>query len=104
MNLNLQPADKPIERAKKIADIRLISIDGRIVSAGLGVELEDLKVETNAFNQDLRNIGPVSVDRVYRTPDGELSLYNVDIQIGPEGRPVIRAGGDGLSTADPGVE
>jgi hypothetical protein len=90
----LQPADEPILRAESLRDLRVIDLDARIASTNGGLELENLRVKTNAFQQDLRRIGPISVERIHRTPEGELSLSGVDVQAGPKGKPVIRAKGD----------
>ncbi len=94
VDANLRSRDQPIATATKLSEIRLTDLDGHIVTAGSGVELEELRVQTNAFQTDLRKLGPISVRRIHRTPEGELSFTGVDVQLGPEGAPVIRAQGD----------
>ncbi|MGI9365564.1 MAG: AsmA family protein [Rhizobiaceae bacterium] len=90
----LHPEDEPISKAQSLKDLQLVDVEALIVSNDNGLELENLHIGTNAFEQELRNIGPVSIARLYRNTQGELSVGGVDVQIGPKGKPVIRAKGD----------
>jgi AsmA family protein len=94
VDANLRSRDQSIATATQLSEIRLTDLYGHIVSAGTGIELEELKIQTNAFQTDLRKLGPISVRRIHRTPEGELSLSDVDVLLGPERAPVIRAQGD----------
>lgn len=90
----LHPKDEPIAKAQSLRDLKLIDVEALLASNEGGLELENLHIGTNAFDQELRNIGPVSIARLYRNTQNELSVGGVDIQIGPKGNPVIRAKGD----------
>ena len=90
----LQPADTVLAKATSLKETKVAEINGRLASVDDGLELVDLHIITNSFQPKFRNLGPVSVGRFFRTKDGELSLLDVKLQVGPLAAPYVKAEGD----------
>ncbi|MDW4551444.1 AsmA-like C-terminal region-containing protein [Defluviimonas sp. D31] len=58
------------------------------------IEVKSFKFETNAFDEELKEIGPFRVERVMRTSDGQLKVSGLTLTIGPEDAPMLAARGD----------
>lgn len=93
----LYPEGKPPKQAKKLAELELEGFSAHIVSQDKSLKFDDLEVTTNAFDQDIKQVGPISIDRIHRTEDGHLALEDVTIQAGPLDAPYIVAKGDLLN-------
>ena len=81
------------EKAFFLKDVVLSEVDVHLVGDGEAVEVASVSVETNAFEEELRHIGPFQVESVERTPDGRLELSGVTLSLGPENSPYIVANG-----------
>jgi AsmA family protein len=90
----LHPEHRPPENAKALRDVVLTKISGHVVSDAHGLEFDELLLATNAFKQGLEEVGPVSIGRLYRTPEGTLAMQNIELQAGPLGAPYIEATGN----------
>ena len=94
LNARLHPSDAPPPNAARFKDIKLTGIDAHVISQGRGVRFQELLFLTNAFEQDLTEIGPVTIGQIYRTPQQTLGLKDLRINIGPRDAPFITAKGD----------
>jgi AsmA family protein len=94
VDARLYPEGKPPARADKLKDLKLTGFGAHIISQDMAVKFEDLELTTNAFDQNLNQIGPVSIGRVMRTETGELSLLDVSLRAGPLDDPYVIAHGD----------
>lgn len=94
VDARLYAEGKPPARAKKLKDLKLTGFSAHIISQDKAVKFEDLLLATNAFDQDLKQIGPVSVGQIKRSEDGELGLLDISLQAGPLDDPYIIAHGD----------
>jgi uncharacterized protein involved in outer membrane biogenesis len=90
----LFPENNPPAAATALKDIKLTSISTRIVSDGKALEFDDLLLSTNAFEQGLDQVGPVSIGRIRRTSEGQLSFENISLQAGPRDKPILTARGN----------
>lgn len=94
VDARLHPEGKPPARAKELKDLQLTGFSAHIVSHGAALKFEDLLLTTNAFDQDLNQIGPVSIGQIKRSETGQLSLLDVSLQAGPPDDPFVFAQGD----------
>lgn len=76
----LQPDDVIVEQAETIADLKILSIEGRIASEMGRFEFLDVEAVTNDFAADLKRIGSARAGRLRRTSEGLLSLEEISIQ------------------------
>ena len=72
-----------------VKDIRPKSLEMRIIGLNGDIEIDRLGFETNAFEEDLQDIGPFRVKSVSRTPDGRVQLLGLTLVIGPEDAPYL---------------
>lgn len=93
----LYPEGKPLKQAKKLKDLRLAEISAHIVSENQSVKFDDLILTTNSFDQEIKEVGPISIERLYRTEEGHLALQGVTLNAGPVEAPYITAYGDVLN-------
>ncbi|WIY24265.1 AsmA family protein [Parasedimentitalea psychrophila] len=96
-NARFHPKGQPPEPAKELKDLKLAGISAHIVSEGQSLEFDELLLATNAFDQGLDQVGPVSIGRVRRTPEGQLALEDISLQAGPRDAPYIVAKGNILN-------
>ncbi len=82
------------EEAVFLEELQLSGVDLHVVGDGESIEIENVYVETNAFDEELQNIGPFGVKDVRRTSDNRLELNGLTFSIGPEDAPIIVAEGD----------
>jgi AsmA family protein len=94
VDARLYPEGNPPDRAEKLKDLKLTGFGAHIISHEMAVEFENLELTTNAFDQNLNQIGPVSIGRIMRSENGELSLLNVSLQAGPLVDPYVIAHGN----------
>ncbi|MEE4188044.1 MAG: AsmA family protein, partial [Roseobacter sp.] len=85
-----------------IKDIRPKSAEIRVVASEGIIEIERLAVQTNAFEEEIRDIGPFRVASVTRSAEGQLKLDGATFVIGPQDRPYMLAEGsiDSLLTLE----
>lgn len=96
-NARFHPEGQPPEPAKELKDLKLAGISAHIVSEGQSLEFDELLLSTNAFDQGLDQVGPVSIGRVRRTAEGQLALEDISLQAGPRDAPYIVAQGNILN-------
>ncbi len=90
----LFPEGQPPEAAKKIQDLKFTALEMHLVGAPSSFKFEKLLFETNAFDQGLDVIGPASIERVRRMPDGRLAMLGLTLQAGPIENPILVAQGE----------
>ncbi len=90
----LHPENAPPAAAKDLADFKLTHLSTRIISQNQSLELDDLVLSTNAFEQGLDKVGPVSVGRIRRTEEGTLAFQDISLQAGPLDAPILVAHGN----------
>lgn len=90
----LHPEGRPPAKAGSLKDLKLTGINARIISGNQNLEFEKLVLKTNAFDQGLNKVGPVSIGRIYRAPEGTLGLKDIELNVGPKEAPFVTASGD----------
>ncbi len=90
----LYPEGEPPAPASSLKELKLTDIEAHIVSQNQDLEFEKLEIGTNAFEQGLDKVGPISIGRIYKTENATLGLENIDVQVGPVGEPYLIAAGD----------
>lgn len=79
--------------ATTLRDLVLTSVKTRLTSVMGAVSIRDMLVETNMFETDLQNIGPLQIGGIRRSEDGKLELRDIELQLGPIDAPYVRAKG-----------
>lgn len=90
----LHPEGKAPARADELKDIKLTGIETHIVSDGSALEFKSLNFATNAFDQGLERVGPVTIGKILRTPEGTLAMDDISLKAGPQDAPYLDATGD----------
>ena len=88
------PEDLPPARAKELKDFKLTGISAHVINGASSLEFQELLFTTNAFDQELEEVGPVSIGRIRRTKNGKLALEDVSLRAGPDDTPYIVADGN----------
>ncbi|WP_068317129.1 AsmA-like C-terminal region-containing protein [Aliiruegeria sabulilitoris] len=91
---DLFPADQVMRPAVFLRDIRPQRVSARVVGEQGVFRLEHLDVETNAFDHDLKSIGPFRIGDIDRTPDDSLQLTDLSLELGPAQAPYLAARAD----------
>lgn len=83
-------------------DLRPTAAEIRVLASEGNIEIDRFSLQTNAFEEEIRDIGPFRVSRVTRSADGQLRLDGLTLVIGPPSKPYLRAQGsiDSLLTFD----
>lgn len=89
----LHPKDKPPPKSASLRELKLTNIEARVVSQDQNLEFKTLVIRTNAFDQGLDKVGPISIGQVYRTPHKTLGLKDIQLQVGPVEAPYVVAKG-----------
>ncbi|MEV8467203.1 AsmA family protein [Fluviibacterium sp. DFM31] len=89
----LHPEDRPPPPAGLVRDIRLAGFEAQIVGQGNSFELRHLEFQTNAFENGLERLGPASIAKIHRTPDGRLAMDGITLKAGPADAPILEARG-----------
>lgn len=89
----LHPEGAPPPTAREIADLKLTAARVELVGDRGELEFREMYFGTNAFEQGLDNIGPVSLGEFRRTKDGTLAIRNIAIQAGPLEAPYLQSQG-----------
>lgn len=94
VDARLHPENQPPLRAVDLQSLELTGITAHVISKGVELKFEDLIFLTNAFDQELKQVGPVSIGRIRRTPEGQLSLLDISFQMGPLDAPYVVGKGE----------
>ncbi len=76
-----------------IYDIGITGFNGRIEGSLDGASVRDVHVFTSSITANLRDIGPITAERLYKDRDGRLGLYDVLVLAGDPERPSVRVAG-----------
>ncbi len=93
VDVRLYPENQPPVRAVDFKSLELTGITAHIVSEGSALIFEDLNFLTNSFDPALKQVGPVRIGKIQRTPEGLLSLLDIYLQMGPSDAPYVVANG-----------
>lgn len=88
------PEGNPPETATDLKDLKLTDISTHIVGTDGALEFQNLILTTNAFENELKRVGPVGIGRVFRADEGNLMLEDIALQAGPQARPYVTAQGN----------
>ncbi len=94
IDARLHPEGQPPAEAESLKELKLTEINAHIVSANDTLTFEKLLILTNAFDQGLDRVGPISIGHIYRSEAKTLGLRDISIQAGPEDAPYLTAQGD----------
>lgn len=75
-------------------DVAITRMEGHFRDGPEGLMLADATVDTNAFSQSLREIGPITVDAIRRDEAGHLSLRGINLKANPGPTPLFHLRGD----------
>ena len=89
----LHPENQPPAKAASLKELELTDIIAQIVSEDQKLKFKKLIIQTNAFDQGLDRVGPISIGQVYRTEKKTLALREIELQAGPPEAPFIVASG-----------
>ncbi|MEP2531706.1 AsmA-like C-terminal region-containing protein [Shimia sp.] len=93
IDARLHPEGAPPAKAESLKDLKLAGINTRIVSDADGLEFDELIILTNAFEQGLDRVGPITIGKLYRSPDETLGVREITLQVGPLEDPYVTAAG-----------
>ncbi len=94
INGRFYPQGDPPETATDLKDLKLTDLSTHVVGRENALEFQDLTLTTNAFDNELKQIGPVRFGRLFRADNGNLTLENIALQAGPQDRPYFIAKGN----------
>ena len=77
------------ERSVPIFEIDVTGVKGQISGFLDRLEVERLFVSTNVASAELHDIGPITIGRIVRDPDGRLGILDIKILDGPKDNPVV---------------
>jgi uncharacterized protein involved in outer membrane biogenesis len=83
----------PEGEVRPIYDIGVTGFRARIEGSRSGVLIRDFRLTTSAVRTNLRYIGPITAERLYKDDDGRLGLYDVLVLVGDPKRPSVRVEG-----------
>jgi uncharacterized protein involved in outer membrane biogenesis len=86
--------NRPPPPAIFFKDMQAKSAEVRVLGSGGNIEIGRLALKTNAFDEEIRDIGPFRVRSVSRSETGQLKLDGVELVIGPEDKPYLLAEGN----------
>lgn len=93
IDARMHPEGAPPPPATALKDLKLTGIDAHIITGDQGLEFEELNIQTNAFDQGLDRVGPITIGQFYRSPEGTLGVREITLQVGPLDAPFITASG-----------
>ncbi|GLI21665.1 uncharacterized protein involved in outer membrane biogenesis [Xanthobacter flavus] len=88
---DLETAAPPAVSLREIVVTRLT---GDFRSRAEGMMLDEILISTNAFDQSLREIGPINVRSVTRDATGHVAFRGISVIAGPPSRPIARLEGN----------
>ncbi len=87
-------AQKAARDAGPLERVRLVGLSGRISGNLDALHVNVLRVRTNMLDPDLREIGPISIQKFRRDRDGRLQLLGIQVVAGSKRQPKFRLQGD----------
>ncbi len=88
------PTSAPKEgEPKPIYDLSVTGFSGRIEGATDGVLVRDLHIVTSSVKAQLRDIGPITAERLYKNAQGQLGLYDLLVLACDPRNPCVRVTG-----------
>ncbi|MEM6889266.1 MAG: AsmA-like C-terminal region-containing protein [Pseudomonadota bacterium] len=93
----LYPEGIPPPAAATITDLKVIEIVASLEGGQGNYELEEFLIKSNAAQEELNELGPLRIGRLYRAEDGRLSVEDAYIQGGPREAPILKMSGDVLN-------
>ncbi|TCT08061.1 AsmA-like C-terminal region-containing protein [Aquabacter spiritensis] len=88
--LDIDPTAPP---AISPRDIAVTRIAGELRDGSDGLMVVDATIDTNAFSQSLRELGPLTIEAIKRDPQGHVALEGITLLAGPEVEPAFRLTG-----------
>lgn len=88
---DIKPGAQP---ASSLLDITVTRLSGRFHDGPKGLMLSEAELTTNAFSQNLRDIGPISVASIRRDDAGRVALIGISIQGSPDPDPLFHLTGN----------
>jgi hypothetical protein len=82
-----QPAGAALPAGGDGLRIGVTGFDGRVSGSLEALAVKDLQVQTTHAVLNLDNVGPISIERIVRSPEGRLGLEGIEIRHGAEGQP-----------------
>lgn len=83
----------PEGEVRPIYDMGVTGFRGRIEGSLDSVNVRDFHVSTSSVRANLKDIGPITAERLYKDNDGRLGLYDVVVLAGDPKRPSVRIAG-----------
>lgn len=80
--------------AVSLREIVVTRLTGDFRSRAEGMMLDEILISTNAFDQSLREIGPIKVRSVTRDAEGHVAFRGISVIAGPADRPIARLEGN----------
>ncbi|MFG1240517.1 AsmA-like C-terminal region-containing protein [Xanthobacter autotrophicus DSM 597] len=80
--------------AVSLREIVVTRLTGTFHSRAEGMMLDEALISTNAFDQSLREIGPIRVRSVARDPEGHVAFRGLSVRAGPPDRPIAQLEGN----------
>jgi AsmA family protein len=95
LELNGAFAREPLAEGavRPIYDLGITGFNGRVEGSFDGLLVRDFHVFTSSISSTLRDIGPITAERLYKNKDGQLGLYDVLVLAGDPKRPSVRVAG-----------
>ena len=81
-------------------EVSLEQISAEISGAPESFELTNISVKTNAFNPKLKKIGPMEVEKLFLTEEGEISLSGIRLAAGNAENPYLTVEGEIRNTLE----
>lgn len=76
-----------------LKDMKVKTAEIHVLAQNGDIEIDRFALETNAFDEEIRDIGPFRVESVTRSDTGQLQLDGATLVIGPQDRPYLLAQG-----------
>jgi AsmA family protein len=88
-------AQKPLAEGEQapIYDLGITGFNGRIEGPLNGASVRDFHVFTSSVTANLRDIGPITAERLFKDKQGRLGIYDVLVLAGDPQRPSVRVAG-----------
>lgn len=99
----LFPEGQDPPNATSLEDIKITDITLDLNGPITDLDVQSLRIQTNAFGQGFDEIGQVSISKLRRTPEGKLAINDIRVHAGPRDAPYLQATGsvgDALQVED----
>lgn len=91
---NLGPRGETVALDAPVSDYRVTAFSGEVAGRYSALKVDELVVSTNAFSVSFREIGPISIGRIAKDPEGRLGVRDIRILDGPEHRRTLDLSGE----------